>query len=146
MLLLNRQKAPWMGRWNGVGGKLEPEESPYECIVREGFEETGIEVEKWQDRGIMRWYRDGVDLGGVHLFSAEVTAAQVAAYKTPVCFCHEGILDWKKVDWVLHPENTGVVDNVKIMLETFFEGGPGDLYVLSYEGQTLASCIYQKSA
>lgn len=23
ILLLNRQKAPWMGCWNGVGGKIE---------------------------------------------------------------------------------------------------------------------------
>lgn len=35
ILLLNRQKSPWMGSWNGVGGKIEPGESLIESIKRE---------------------------------------------------------------------------------------------------------------
>ncbi len=30
------------GKWNGVGGKLEPGESPEECAIREIAEETGL--------------------------------------------------------------------------------------------------------
>ncbi len=37
-LLLNRRKPPLMGRWNGVGGKLAPNESPLDCVLREVFE------------------------------------------------------------------------------------------------------------
>ena len=33
-----------MGMWNGVGGKIEENETPYEGIIRETFEETGIEL------------------------------------------------------------------------------------------------------
>jgi len=31
-----------MGKWNGLGGKLEPGEMPEECIIREIFEESGL--------------------------------------------------------------------------------------------------------
>ena len=41
-LLLNRQKQPAMGMWNGVGGKIEPGETPTAAVIRETFEETGI--------------------------------------------------------------------------------------------------------
>lgn len=33
-----------MGMWNGVGGKIEDNETPYEGIIRETFEETGIDL------------------------------------------------------------------------------------------------------
>ena len=32
------------GRWNGLGGKFEPGESPEECVIREIHEESGLEV------------------------------------------------------------------------------------------------------
>lgn len=142
VLFLNRQKAPWMGRWNGVGGKLDAHESPYECIVRETWEETGLRVASYVDRGVMRWVRDGVDLGGVHIFTAQVLDDTRALYPTPRTHCHEGILDWKTSEWLLHPENTGVVDNVKIMLGDMFTAGPGAVWVSTYEGPLLASCTY----
>jgi len=43
-LLLLRAKPPNLGIWSPIGGKLETAlgESPFECAVRETFEETGI--------------------------------------------------------------------------------------------------------
>ena len=45
-LLLLRAKPPNLGVWSPIGGKLETAigESPFECAVRETFEETGFEV------------------------------------------------------------------------------------------------------
>lgn len=45
-LLLLRAKPPNLGVWSPIGGKLETAtgESPYECAVRETFEETGQQV------------------------------------------------------------------------------------------------------
>lgn len=45
-LLLLRAKPPNLGVWSPIGGKLETAtgESPFECAVRETFEETGLRV------------------------------------------------------------------------------------------------------
>ena len=32
------------GKWIGVGGKMEPGESPFECVLREVWEETGLRL------------------------------------------------------------------------------------------------------
>lgn len=32
------------GKWNGLGGKFEPGESPEECVKREVREESGLEI------------------------------------------------------------------------------------------------------
>jgi 8-oxo-dGTP diphosphatase len=41
------------GKWNGLGGKLDPGESPEECAVREIFEEAGLRVRNLQLKGFL---------------------------------------------------------------------------------------------
>jgi 8-oxo-dGTP diphosphatase len=50
---MERQKEPNQGLWIGVGGKLEPDESPYECARRELYEETGLRAHRMQFRGLV---------------------------------------------------------------------------------------------
>ena len=46
LILKNRPK--WQeGFLNGVGGKIEPDETPLQAMVREFREETGMVVKKW---------------------------------------------------------------------------------------------------
>jgi len=46
LLLIQRKKAPNLGCWSPIGGKLDMSlgESPYECARRETLEETGLEL------------------------------------------------------------------------------------------------------
>ena len=53
VLLHRRVKDPNKGLWVAPGGKLDPEESPVECAVREMREETGLEIVAPRLRGIM---------------------------------------------------------------------------------------------
>ena len=53
VLLHRRVKDPNQGLWVAPGGKLEPDESPTECAVREMKEETGLEIKDPVLRGIM---------------------------------------------------------------------------------------------
>ncbi len=32
------------GKWNGLGGKFEPGETPEECVIREVYEESGLSI------------------------------------------------------------------------------------------------------
>lgn len=41
------------GKWNGLGGKLEPGETPEACAIREIREESGLEVHNPVLRGLL---------------------------------------------------------------------------------------------
>ena len=45
------------GKWNGLGGKFEPGETPEECAIREIFEESGLKVKKAQLKGFLSFPR-----------------------------------------------------------------------------------------
>lgn len=152
ILLLNRQKKPWMGRWNGVGGKLEENESPYDCIVRETEEETGLKLPQYKSRGVLTWNIQGTaafkgeSIGGMYLFTAQVSEDVVKGYPTPIEFDNEGILAWKNFDWCSNKDNLGIVDNIKIIFEHIFEGCAQDLYTTKYQGDDMISFVYYPKA
>ncbi len=41
------------GKWNGLGGKFEPGETPEECAAREIYEESGLKVTNLQLKGLL---------------------------------------------------------------------------------------------
>ena len=58
------------GKWIGVGGKCEADESPDECMLREVKEETGLTITRWRYRGIVTFISDTWDNEYMHLFTA----------------------------------------------------------------------------
>lgn len=118
ILLLNREAPAWMGMWNGVGGKLTADESPMKGILREIAEETGLQLSSVSDKGAVTWVVDGSRKGGMYLFVAEL--ASDMEYATPRG-TREGILDWKRLDWILHPDNQGVAANIPYFLPLALE-------------------------
>src|SRR5690625_4212210 len=113
ILMLNRESSSWMGMWNGVGGKLEKDETPLQCIIREVKEETGISLTDVEYKGNVTWGVDDSYSGGMYAYIAELPTTY--EYPTPIKM-EEGILDWKDIDWLLHPENAGVA-NLKYFLQ-----------------------------
>lgn len=85
VLLIRKNRPAWQkGRLNGVGGKLEAGETPFQAMVREFREEAGLTVESW---------RHGVTLTGVpteadpkgwqgHFFIAVATAEQFSSWRS----------------------------------------------------------------
>ena len=53
VLLMLRNKETNLGLWVGPGGKIESNESPYECARRELYEETGLQVHRLYFRGLV---------------------------------------------------------------------------------------------
>lgn len=50
---IKKQDDMHQGKWNGLGGKLEPGESPEECAIREIFEESGLKVKNPLFKGFL---------------------------------------------------------------------------------------------
>lgn len=144
-LLLNREKSPWKGRWNGVGGKLDVEEAPLECIIRETKEETGLFLPQYKSRGAFLWDTDKQGSLGMYVFTAQVTKEDIEKYPTPKKFCNEGILDWKYIDWIMDKENTGVVNNIQEMFNYLFEATEKDTYFVQYRNEVMTKFLYNKN-
>jgi len=57
-LLVHRNKREddqHLGKYNGLGGKMIPEEDIYSCLIREIYEEAGITCEEVVMRGTINW-------------------------------------------------------------------------------------------
>jgi 8-oxo-dGTP diphosphatase len=107
ILLLNRDFAEWMGAWNGVGGKIEKNETPLAGALREIKEETGIILQDITFKGKITWTDGTTDYGCMYAFIAELPESY--HYVTPIKVV-EGILDWKDLSWIFHPKNVGIAD------------------------------------
>lgn len=109
ILLLNRNKPSWMGCWNGVGGKIENGETPAEAAIRETYEETGIKVQIGDSNMRVAWLvkNDLSSLGGMYIFLKEMDYKISTPTRSP-----EGVLDYKKIDWILDKANSGIARNI----------------------------------
>lgn len=137
ILLLNCQKGMWMGMWNGVGGKIEANETPLEGALRETFEETGLKLDHLTLETIVTWeVLEDQSGGGMYVFTGEVEnrdCISVPCYSP----AKEGILDWKKVDWILSAKNQGIIKNITYFLPDILQGNVAELYHCVYQNHTL---------
>ena len=119
-------------KWVGIGGKLEPRESPYDCMRREIAEETGLTVDNPIYRGVITFVSDLYGTEYMHLFTANEFEGEIKAD------CDEGRLEWvKKEDVYSLPVWEG--DKIFFRLleteEKFFS------LKLVYEGDTLVEHV-----
>jgi 8-oxo-dGTP diphosphatase len=143
ILLLNREKASWMGCWNGIGGKLEPMESPREAMLREIEEETGIKAYELHFKGMVTWTGEDFDFGGMYAYMAEVP--ENYDYITPRK-TDEGILDWKKIEWIMNEDNVGIVSNIPRTLPFMLNDAHCYNHHCVYENGQLLKLIQSKIA
>lgn len=115
ILLINRNKSPWMGSWNGVGGKINVNETPLDCIKREIFEETNIDIpiSAIQYKGYLTWESFEALGNGLYLFLVDLD--DDFDYTVPVKTL-EGILDFKKIEWINSFDNEGIAKNIPYFL------------------------------
>lgn len=129
ILMLHRQHPPNQGLWNGVGGRIEPGESPHESCLREVYEETGYCITEAHFGGVLTWEGFETPSGGLYLFWAPAPPGEPAA-------CDEGQLSWKKREWVFSsPE---VVSNIHHFGPLMFANGLPQVYHFVYHQNRIA--------
>ena len=117
-------------KWIGVGGKLEENETPYDCAIREIFEETSLKAKSLNYRGIVTFISDLYGTEYMHLFHTDSFVGEVN-YE-----CCEGELVWVKKEEV--PKLPGW-EGDKIFLELLVTECPFFYLTLIYKGDTLTS-------
>lgn len=99
-------------KWIGIGGRLEPGETPEMCILREAREETGLTLLDARYRGIVHFRSDKWEDEEMHLFTA-------TAFSGEMITCSEGDLEW--------------IDKSRLLALTLWEGDKIFLRLLDSE-------------
>lgn len=75
------------GKWIGIGGHFEEGESPYDCAIREVYEETGLALAEARYRGVVTFVSDLYETEQMHLFTSSAFVGEERA-------CDEGVAAW----------------------------------------------------
>jgi 8-oxo-dGTP diphosphatase len=93
VLMIHREGRPddlHLGKYNGLGGKVEPDEDVIASVIREVREEAGIVLEEPRLRGTISWPgfgTDGEDWFGF-IFVADSWTGELTTHNP------EGVLEW----------------------------------------------------
>ncbi len=135
--------------WNGVGGKIEENETPYEGIIRETFEETGIELPSVTYKGnvIFKHKEESWHSEGMYVFLADLPDA--VQMNTPLSTV-EGLLEWKEIDWILNHDNRGVVSNLQKYLSIILNEENKLEHIFTYDNRNIinytTACLMEDDA
>lgn len=148
VLMLYRNKPPNQHRWNGLGGKLQREETPLACVQREIMEEAGIDLQEAQSlyfAGIVTWNLgvDSIDpagpIRGMYAFIADLPPQWPLWEGNRTV--SEGLLAWKPIPWVCDPANGAVVENIPCFLPPMLAERVPREYYCGYRGNCLTDMI-----
>ena len=116
-------------KWIGLGGKLERDESPEDCLKREICEESGLKLSAWRFRGIITFVNTVCKTEIMYLYTSD-------AFEGALTDCDEGVLEWvKKTELLSLP----LWEGDKIFLRLLNENAPFFSLKLCYDGDTLLS-------
>lgn len=133
MLYRNKKKNDVNGgKWIGVGGKLEENESPDEALLREVKEETGLTLTSYRFRGIITFVSDTWEGEYMYLYTAE-------GFDGEIIECNEGELSWIDKSSVL---DLPTWEGDRIFLTRLLDNDPEPMFIkLTYEGDDLVSAV-----
>ena len=119
------------GKWIGVGGHIEENESPDECILREVKEETGLTLQNCIPRGLVTFVSDTYEGEWMHLYTADEFEGTLAE-------CSEGVLRWVPKNEV---EKLSLWQGDRIFLSLLTKDIPYFQLKLVYKGDTLTKAV-----
>lgn len=137
MLYRNKKKNDEnAGKWIGVGGKFEENESPLECMRREVLEETGFLVKAATLRSVVTFVSDCFETEYMFLYT-------VTDFEGKLLECSEGELSWIPKDEIY---SLSMWEGDRIFLELIAKNEPYFDLKLVYKGESLVSAILNGKA
>ena len=118
-------------KWIGVGGKFEDKESPEDCILRETYEETGLQLTDYRYRGLVTFVNTIYETEYMHLFTATGWEGEIGE-------CSEGNLEWVRKSEV---PSLPIWEGDKIFLRLLADEEPFFSLKLSYDGGVLVGAV-----
>ena len=116
------------GKWIGVGGHVEDQETPEECLVREVKEETCFTLTSYKFRGLVTFINNECESELMCVFTAD-------GYTGELIECNEGELCW--IDKNTVPE-LPAWEGDKVFLDLLLSGEERFFSIkLQYEGDKL---------
>ncbi len=115
------------GKWIGVGGRLEPGESPEECVCRETEEETGLVLDSYKMRGVLTFSSEGWEDECIFVFTSNEFHGEERA-------CDEGDLRWIDKESV---KDLNLWEGDRLFLPKILDDAPFFSIKLSYKGDIL---------
>ena len=137
ILLINREKPPFMGMWNALGGHLEEGEDIESCAKREIYEESGIKVDEVTLYSVSTWNYDDDE---IYVYLSEID--NFDEKKLPYKF-NEGIIDFKDIDWIIDEKNYGIIPDLRLFIEDIKLNRKRN-YHLIYDNSKLVDYIIKK--
>jgi 8-oxo-dGTP diphosphatase len=141
VLMIHRNTRPddhHLGKYNGLGGKMEPGEDIASCMRREIMEEAGIACESMQLRGTLNWPgfgKHGEDWLGF-IFVIDRYSG------TPLTANHEGTLQWVARDKLMA---LPMWEGDRHFLPLVFDGDPRPFHgVMPYKDGRMQSWSYSR--
>lgn len=121
------------GKWIGVGGKFEKDETPEECLLREVKEETGLILTEYKLRAVITFISDSWETEYMYLFTANEFTGELIT-------CDEGELKWVEKDRIL---NLNIWEGDKIFLKKMIEEDNFFTLKVVYEGDKLIESVLE---
>lgn len=122
------------GKWIGVGGKFEKDETPEECLLREVKEETGLTLTEYKLRSVITFLSDKWETEYMYLFTASDFTGELTA-------CDEGELKWVDKDKLL---TLNIWEGDKIFLQKLLEDDEFFTLKVVYEGDKLVESVMKE--
>ncbi len=118
-------------KWIGIGGRFEEHESPYDCVIREAKEETGLTLIDPRYRGIVTFTTNEPYTEQMHLFTC-------TEYEGELTECDEGALEWVDKDKIC---DLPIWEGDKVFLRLIAADCPFFSLKLTYEEDRLTEVI-----
>lgn len=141
VLMIHRNTRPGdlhLGKYNGLGGKVEPDEDVLACMRREIMEEAGVECGRMRFRGTLSWPgfgKNGEDWLGFVFIIDDFTG-------TPKSANPEGTLEWVRVDAI---ESLPLWEGDRHFLPLVFDDDPRPFHgVMPYREGRMVSWSYSR--